>query len=133
MKKTIKAKLEKFALKHKLILEEHGEVGFGRPCVGFLTGDSYLDYPPVYSHGDAFKEIYPDCDFPTVDNSYHKHNCLAVLVRGDDYAKGLDELAEWVDKIEAKGEVEVVDYATGASGIQATLSGLRGKCLIYKP
>jgi hypothetical protein len=38
-----------FALKHKVIFEEDGEVGMGRPCVGFVRGDGYVDYNP-YLH-----------------------------------------------------------------------------------
>ena len=31
-----------FAEKHGLIFEERGEVGFGRPCVGFTDGTRYV-------------------------------------------------------------------------------------------
>lgn len=30
-----------FALKHKLIFDDEGEVGSGRECVGFRDGDKY--------------------------------------------------------------------------------------------
>lgn len=118
-------RLQAFADQHGITLEKKGEVGFGRPCVGFLKGNNYVDYPPVYG-GPNYDEIIADCDFPTVENAYHKYNCLAVLVENEDYEKALDELLEWVEKMEARGPVRVQTYRTGHTGLQAMVSGTLG-------
>lgn len=65
-------------------LSVKGEVGFGRPCVGILNGQSYVDYGY-------------DLGIWTPEDAYHKHDCLAVLVYGDDYDKGLEQLIKWVE------------------------------------
>ncbi len=118
-------KLEQFALKHKLILEEQGEVGFGRCCIGYTRGGNYVDYNPL---------VYPDLlpAFPDdppyrlpaeVKNAYHKYDCLAVLVRDGDYVEAFRQLSLWVDDLESK-QARLVQYATGATGLQALLSGV---------
>lgn len=120
--------LQRFANEHKIILEDEGEVGFGRPCVGFIKGDGYIDYNPT-QHPDyeyvweQDARLGPSNQIP---NAYHKHHCMAVLVQGDDYDSALEELNEWVKHLEAQGEVYVTEYETGATGIQAVLSGLIG-------
>jgi hypothetical protein len=39
--------LQRFANEHKLILEDEGQIGFGRPCVGFVKVGSYIAYNPL--------------------------------------------------------------------------------------
>ena len=133
MKITIK-KLQEFATKHKLVLEEKGEIGFGRPCVGFLHGDNYISYNPT--HDADYSYIFGEHDdrlsAPHDVNSYHKGDYMAVLVKDDDYKKGLDELLKWVEHLESQGEVEIVEYETGAQGFQAIFSGLFAKAIKLK-
>jgi hypothetical protein len=121
-------KLSVFADKHGISLVSKGECGFGRPCVGFTKNSNYIDYCPIdMSTYDPIPKLEDDRLYPPDSvNAYHKHNCLAVLVDGDDYTKALGELAEWVDHLTEQGEVEVVSYRTGASGMQAMLSGSTG-------
>jgi hypothetical protein len=135
----IRQQLEQFAIKHKLILEDHGEVGFGRPCVGYIKGNGYVDYnphlpltddfefPPVFPDDDIYRPPYGD----GVKDAYHKHDCLAVLVHDDDYNEALRQLAIWVDDLEARG-VYVAEYHTGAQGLQALLTGLIGYAIRFK-
>lgn len=52
---------------------------------------------------------------------------MAVLGKGDEAIIGL---ARWVEKINSAGNVRVVEYATGATGIQAILSGIRGYAIL---
>lgn len=113
--------IQSFASKHKLIFEDEGECGFGRECVGLTNGDSYVDYNPIdrvnynYIEGfynERFNEIAPL-------DAYHKHDCLAVLGRGDD---AIRQLSDWVDALNEMGVV-VERYETGATGIQAMLTG----------
>ena len=118
--------LQRFANEHKVLLEDNGEVGFGRPCIGFLRGGSYIAHNP-YNSSD-FARIWPEDQrlLPpgTVPDAYHKHDCFAVLVHGDDYDKALVQLNAWVEHLEAQGTVELVEYETGATGIHALLSGV---------
>ena len=119
--------LERFALDHKLVFEEKGEIGFGRPCVGFTKGTSYVYYNPMDS--TTFKVIQGFEDERirenTPENAYHKSDCLAVLVHNNDYETAIQELVQWVKSLNELG-VEIVEYETGATGIQAMFSGFTG-------
>ena len=120
--------LQRFANDHQLILEPKGECGFGRPCVGFLSrAGNYVAHNPYSEKGDyeLIKEFEDDRLYATDDvNSYHKHDCLAVLVSDGDYDEGLIQLNKWVEHLESLGEVEIVEYKTGAAGLQSVISGL---------
>jgi len=133
MGKTVK-KLQIFAQKHSVILCEKGEIGFGRECVGFLHGHNYIGYNPM-SDAD-YSYIYGECDnrlyAPEGVESYHKGNYLAVLVRDGKYNEGLKQLLKWVEHLESQGEVEVVEFKTGATGLQAIISGIFGRAIKFK-
>ncbi len=123
---------ERFALKHKVIFDDEGECGFGRKCVGFRDGHKWIDHNPYKSNGDyePIKDLACDaCYAPSGVHSYHKHDCLAVLGRGDEAVIGL---AKWVIKLEAAGEVKIVQYETGATGMQALFSGVTARAVIVK-
>lgn len=119
---------EQFARKHKVIFEERGEVGFGRPCVGFVKGNGYIDYAPFDFR--TMESISPPDDRlsppESVPDAYHKHPCLAVLVHDDNYQAAIDQLAAWVQHLDTQGVVSVESYSTGATGIQALVSGVTG-------
>lgn len=120
---------QRFANQHKIIFDETGECGFGRECVGFRHGDVWISYHPCASRGD-YDHIagfdFGDPYAPEDVDSYHKHECLAVLGRGDVAVIGL---ARWVTKLEAQGIVSVVQFETGAVGIQALLTGIYGHAI----
>lgn len=122
---------EQFATTHKLIFEDEGECGFGRECVGFLAkGGNWLDFNPCRSGGDYEPIAELQCDAvapPGNVENYHKHDCMAVIGRGDEAIMGL---ARWVEKINAAGNVRVVEYATGATGVQAMISGIKGYAIL---
>jgi hypothetical protein len=133
-KEQIIIELIKFAEKHKIALETKGECGFGRPCVGFTSGNGYVDFNPIdMVNYMPIEELQCDKIYPPdgVDN-YHKHDCLAVLVEDEDYEEGLRQLLSWVKHIEAQGSVEVKQYKTGATGLQAMVSGSFGTAIIVK-
>ena len=67
-------------------LETEGECGFGRPCVGLIRNSVYPDYPE-------------DAPVP-IETAYHKHNCLAVLGRGE---QAIADLYDWCCALEAAG------------------------------
>lgn len=122
----------RFALKHRVIFDDRGECGFGRECVGFSSGDKWIDHNPCTMGGNydrieslACKDTHPPEDV----DAYHKHHCLAVLGRGDGAIIGL---AKWVLKMEAAGEVEVVSYETGATGFQALVSGVHARAVVVR-
>jgi len=129
-KKVLK-NIQRFASEHKLIVEEKGECGFGRPCVGLLSrSGNYLDYNPMKDNGE-FEHIWPDDErlcppHELVPNAYHKHDCMAVLTPSEDYDTALVELNEWIKYLESKGKVSVHSYPTGATGLQAVISGFIG-------
>jgi hypothetical protein len=114
--------IQEFASKHNLIFEEEGECGFGRECVGLTIGGSYVGYKPTdnvnYDYIEGFYDIAPF-------DAYHKHNCIAVLGRGDD---AILQLSDWVDKLNEIG-VKVDKYPTGATGLQAVISGVFGNAV----
>jgi hypothetical protein len=91
------AALRRWATEHGAVLDLEGECGFGRECVGISVGHQWLDYA-------AEPSLAPP---PSVaPNAYHKHECLAVLGRGDG---AIHQLFEWVMFIEESGGV-VVQY-----------------------
>lgn len=116
-----KKNIQEFANRFKLIFEDEGECGFGRECVGLTNGNNWVDYNPTnHETYEEIKEFYDERLWDiTPEDAYHKHNCLAVLGRGE-YA--IRQLSEWVDKLNELGAV-VEEYKTGATGIQALLSG----------
>ena len=116
-----------FANKHKLVFEDKGEVGFGRDCVGLLAGRGYIDFNPI-NMGD-YREIEEFSDNRLLGiappDAYHKHDCIAVLGRGE---KAIRQLSDWVDGLK-KLDVTIEDYSTGAVGMQAMMTGATGKCI----
>lgn len=131
---TSREKIFAFANKHGILFVEKGECGFGRPCVGLNRGDgSWLDYNPLSdtTYGPIFPYDSRLCAPEGVD-AYHKHDCFAVLVSDDNYESAIDQLEKWIEHLEAQGELEVVSFKTGASGIQAIISGVNGKALKFK-
>lgn len=122
-------KFKDFAFKHGLIFEPKGQVGFGRECVGFLAkGGSYIDFDP-WLYDDEIAVFTNDEDWEwcpsSVADAYHKHDCMAVLVQDEDYQTALNQLELWVDHLE-NVNVKVVQYKTGAKGMQAMVNGVIG-------
>jgi len=129
--------LQEFANKHGIVLTKKGEVGFGRPCVGFTHGGNYVAHNP-YTHGGNYEPIKEFEDerlyAPDEVDAYHKHTCLAVLCKDSDegYEEGLKQLEIWIRHLESLGEIEFVSYETGATGMQAMLSGFTGMAIKIK-
>lgn len=138
--------LRDFAEKHDIAFRAEGEIGFGRPCTGFIYEGNYIAYNPIdlsdpeygYVFGESDDRLYSPKETP---NSYHKSMNLAVLVQGsddggtsnnDDWAAAHLELHFWIKHLEAQGEVEIVDYSTGATGMQAVFSGVTAKAVRIK-
>lgn len=122
-----------FARTHGLTFTERGEVGIGRPCVGLLKGSGYVEYNP--SHFPDFEPIagLQTERFPLVLDAYHKHPCLAVLVFNENYDRAVRRLGQWIERIEARPPVRVVEYETGATGLQAFVTGVTGTAIVLGP
>ncbi len=126
-KEEIIKKLQKFANKYRIFFEENGEIGFGRGCVGFLSGDKYIAYNPHRSTIDSFeqiKELYSEKHYKVIPNhAYHKDDYFAVLTAEIGKLKALKELLEWAEGLEKLG-IEIVEYETKATGMQVLFSGV---------
>lgn len=81
--------------KNKLQLELEGECGFGRECVGVISDGSYPDYqwydPSTYERADKNGDVW------TPEDAYHKHECVAVLGRGEVAEAQLYDWLKWFD------------------------------------
>lgn len=153
--KKVKKELQKFANDHGVLFEHSGkgEVGMGRPCVGFERGGSYIHYRPLTHHDFNTAEKAPKYEDMLIfghdprlsppketPNAYHKHECLSVLIEAEDWENipqesvdtALIELWHWMKHLEKQGELEVVEFETGATGIQAMVSGLTSWAIKYK-
>lgn len=127
------AYLSEWCTKNNVALEQHGECGFARPCVGILKGSNYLEYNPTsFTDYETIKGFEGDYYAPDGVESYHKATCLAVLVENDRYDEGINQLFKWISHLESKGELEVVEFSTGATGIQALVSGVTCHAIRYK-
>jgi len=116
--------IKQFADKWGIDFIEHGSCGFGRRCVGLSKYGNYVDYNPM-SHPDyeQIPELFSELLYDAVpEDAYHKHNCMAVLGEGPG---AIEQLSKWVDALNGFG-VEVVEYNTGATGIQAMITGPTG-------
>ena len=121
--------LQRFATDHRLLLVYEGTIGFGRPCVGFMSRyGTYVEHNPLYSGGlnrwQPVPELADERLHPParVVDAYHKHDCLAVLVHGGDYVEALTQLNLWVQHLESLGKIEIEVYETQAEGLQVLFS-----------
>ena len=126
--KEAKEICNKFALKHKVIFEEEGSIGFGRDCVGFTKGSSYIAYCPYRTEPfGSIKNLHDDRLYDiAAKNSYHKDTYIAVLINEEvNLGAAIVQLAKWVTELEEL-KCEVVEYNTGATGLQAAFTGVTG-------
>lgn len=118
--------IQEFADKHKVYFEQQGECGFGRECVGLTNGreGNYIDYNPTDNVDyEPIEHLKDERLWDIVPQSaYHKHDCFAVLGRGEEAIK---QLSEWIDKLKEL-DVTLESYKTGATGLQALISGTTG-------
>jgi hypothetical protein len=116
--------LKDFAKEHDLILELNGEAGFGIKCVGFIKDGKFLDYNPYrYPKKILIKDLFDDIHYMLRPKlAYDKYDCMAV--KGTD-EESVRQLIEWVENLNAT-EVDIAEYNTGATGIQAENTGTIG-------
>jgi hypothetical protein len=96
---------------------QRGEVGFGRQCVGFIHDESG-SYVDLYETDANWLPVDRDLEritrpAPDVPDAYHKHDCLAVLVHGEDLNSAVRQLHTWVEALRSDGlSVKVVPRLT---------------------
>ena len=108
-----------WAHKNKVVLDLEGSCGFGRECVGILRNDKYPDY--MWYDKDWQREDN-NGDVWTPEDAYHKHDCVAVLGRGE---AAEDQLYQWLKWFDENGFVveETMKDLSGMSHIQIMFSG----------
>ena len=95
IKRTLEQKIkwmEQWCKTEGLILQQEGECGFGRECVGVLSPDGNA-YPDYYWYNEDWEQIDKNGVVWTPPNAYHKHECVAVLGRGEG---ALNQLFDWL-------------------------------------
>lgn len=109
--------ITEWAARYGATLQLAGEVGFGRECTGILKGDTYIDYAGI-------------ADIWTPEDAYRKHDCMAVLGRGDDALGQLYRWVRWLD--EHSYGVEVV-YREVTSQLDLLFRGISLPKLVKLP
>lgn len=114
-----------------------GECGFGRPCVGINHDGHWVDLgPPEHIEGPGYSmdipSVLPEAYPPEgVDDAYHKHDCLAVLVNPADYENiteaeyevAIRQLFIWVQHIDRAGYTIESQPRNNESALHAILHG----------
>jgi hypothetical protein len=77
--------MEKWAKGNGVYLSLEASCGFCRDCVGITSGGLFPDYG--IGHGIVW----------TPEDAYHKHQCVAVLGRGEEAESQLYEWLKWFD------------------------------------
>jgi hypothetical protein len=89
--------ITEWAAKNRASLQLNGQVGIGRDCVGVHVGGTYIDTAEAKEQTCYRQDGGPWWE---PGDSYHKHDCLAVLGHGD---AALAQLYEWVRWLDAHG------------------------------
>lgn len=114
-----------WAAEHDCQVTFEGECGFGRECVGILKDGTYPDYEAgsVWAPEDA----------------YHKHDCVAVLGRGEeaegqlyDWLKWFDDHGYTVEESSAAESEEFQDLAAKGLGALAVVLGKHRRVAMVK-
>lgn len=118
--------LTEWAAKNHGTLQLNGTVGFGRECVGILgSSESYIDT------GDAKQANYDgEGEWWEPEDSYHKHDCLAVLGHGDG---PLRQLYDWVKWLDERGYTAEDTYRQPADQLDLLFHGVSLTKLVRPP
>lgn len=109
-----------WAHKNKCVLELEGECGFGRECVGIVRGHNYPDYQ--WYDKETWDRADSNGDVWSPPNAYHKHDCVAVLGRGEEAESQLYDWLKWFEDNGFVVEEEARDLK-GMDALQIMLSG----------
>jgi hypothetical protein len=112
--------LTEWAARYRCSLQLNGQVGFGRDCVGILKDSHYIDTQDA-KNATAYNHNSEPGSWWEPEDSYHKHDSLAVLGHGQD---SLDQLYRWVKWLdENQWGVEEI-YRQPSSDIDLALHGI---------
>lgn len=109
--------LTEWAARYQCSLQLNGEVGFGRDCTGILKDSHYIDTADI--KGET--AYTADGDWWEPEDSYHKHDCLAVLGHGDG---PLEQLYRWVKWLDEHGYGVENTYRQPSSNIDLAVHGI---------
>jgi len=121
--------LTDWAARYQCSLQLNGQVGFGRDCTGILKDSTYIDTQDAKNATAYNHEAEPDSWWEPED-SYHKHDCLAVLGHGDE---PLAQLYEWVKWLDGHGWGVENTYRQPTSGIDLAFHGITLPKLVKLP
>jgi hypothetical protein len=93
--------LAEWSARYGCCLQLGGKVGFGRECVGILKGGTYIDTQEA-KNATAYNQESEPGSWWEPEDSYHKHDCLAVLDHGEPEA-ALGQLYAWVKWLDEHG------------------------------
>ena len=116
-----------WAHKNKAVLTLEGECGFGRECVGILAGSVYPDYHWYNADYDQDDE---NGDVWTPPSAYHKHECVAVLGRGQDAESQLYDWLKWFDDNNFKLEVSIKENLDQLDPIELMFGGTQNARMV---
>ena len=111
-----------WAHKNKVVLELEGEVGLGRECVGILAEGHYPDYQ--WYDADYSHRADNNGDVWIPDNAYHKHECVAVLGRGEVAEAQLYDWLKWFDDNNFKVEITPREIQKGIDPLFLMIQGM---------
>ena len=112
--------LTEWAARYRCSLQLNGEVGFGRDCVGILKDSHYIDTADIKGE-TAYNFNSEPYSWWEPEDSYHKHDRLAVLGHGDE---PLAQLYEWVKWLDGHGYGVEDTYRQPSSDIDLALHGI---------
>ena len=110
-----------WAHKNKVLLELEGECGFGRECVGILAEGHYPDYQ---WYDSDWNRADNNGDVWIPDNAYHKHECVAVLGRGEVAEAQLYDWLKWFDDNNFKVEITPREIQKGIDPLFLMIQGM---------
>ena len=118
-----------WAHKNKCVLDLEGNCGIGRECVGILRGHNYPDYE--WRDKETWDRIDENGEVWCPEDAYHKHECVAVLGRGQ---KAEEQLYDWLKWFDDNGFVveEHPREMTGMSQLEIILHGAYAVRMVRK-
>ena len=110
-----------WAVKNNCQLSLEGHVGFGRECVGIIADGNYPDY--AWYNSDSYEREDKNGDVWRPNGAYHKHDCVAVLGRGEAAEAELYEWLKWFDRNNFKIETGSLPIKKGFAGQMQIMMG----------
>jgi len=121
--------LTEWAARYRCALQLNGQVGFGRDCVGILKDSHYIDTADA-KNATAYNYESGPGSWWEPEDSYHKHDCLAVLGHGDE---ALAQLYQWVKWLDGHGYGVEEVYRRPSSDIDLAVHGISLPKLVRLP